>query len=190
MSAVVENLLRLARHADVSGRPAMRDAVLTLAVAEGGADNVVLAERCRRLLIKHRPDHWFAASVTLGHALTRPKVAQALEKLRLMYPPARVSHMLLRAEAARGPYAGWKLPIARVLEDLTPAKVATPAIANGRAKPRTANPAPALTFPGGDRDLAVDPDGKMALFYLSVLLAIAILLNSVLRPTSSDTKAA
>src|SRR4051794_29326230 len=73
MSAVVEDLLRLGWEANADGRPGMRDALLTMAVAEAGADDAVLADRCRRLLIAHRPDHCFAWSTTVGHALRRPK---------------------------------------------------------------------------------------------------------------------
>ena len=50
-SATVEGLLRLAWLAEVEGRPRLRDAVMTLAVAESGPGDAVLAERCRRKLV-------------------------------------------------------------------------------------------------------------------------------------------
>lgn len=200
MSAVVEDLLRLAWEANAAGRPGMRDALLTLVVAESGADDAVLAERCRRLLVAHRPDHCFAASATLGHALSRPRVIGALGKLRLMYPPVRVRHLLRRAEAARGAFTGHSLPLARVLEDLSLDRAVAPAAA-GRARRREADPAQALPFPGSgvpgagaaaglSRAASRDPDGELALFYLSVLIAIAVLLDGILRRPASDTKAA
>jgi hypothetical protein len=197
MSSVVEDLVRLAWQADAGGRAGARDALLSLAVADGGAEDPVLAERCRRLLAAHRPDHWFAVSATLGHALTRPKVADALATLRLMYPPVRVRHLLLRGDAARGPYTGRVSSLSRILHDLTPTPGARRR-ADGRRRPSVASTA--LPFAGvaaragtgleRGRDENPDPDGSIAIFYLSVLLAIAVLVNSVLRPSTTDTRAA
>ena len=64
MGTLIEDLLRLAWQADRDNKPGLRDAVLTLAAAESGSESVVLAERCRRLLVARRPDHWFATSPT------------------------------------------------------------------------------------------------------------------------------
>jgi hypothetical protein len=182
MSEMVEDLLRLAREADKANRPGMRDALLTLVVAESGADDAVLAERCRRLLVAHRPDHCFAATATLGQALQRPQVAAALGTLRGMYPPVRVRHLLLRAEAAHGPFQPHRLPTARIVEDLSLNRAVAPAAAR-RRRPDNSRPLP---FPTPSRHDQVDPDGKMAVFYASVLFALALLLESVLLPGSSD----
>lgn len=132
MAAVVEDLLRLAWRANADGRAGMRDALLTLAVAESGADDAVLAERCRKLLVAHRPDHCFAGPMPIGHALARPKVAETLRKLRFMYPPVRVRHLLLRGGAAGGPYTSPDLPLWRVLEDLAPDRKSAAAVVYGR----------------------------------------------------------
>lgn len=196
MSARVGDMVRLAWRAGAGGRPGMRDALLTLVVAESGADDAVLAERCRRLLVRNRPGHCFSRSATLGHALTRPRVKDALRKLRWMYPPARVRHLLLRAEAARGPYAGPALPLDRVVEDLAvdlrPALVGAAGRPERQAVPFPAPaPTPVGTTAGGGGSEGAGPEGQVAIFYLSVLLAIAVLLNSVLRPAASgETKAA
>ena len=197
----VEDLLRLAWLANADGRSGMRDALLTLLVAESGADDAVLAARCRRLLIAHRPDHYFASTTTLGQALGHPKVVAALGTLRRMYPPVRVQHLLLRGESARGPYQPYPLPLARILEDLSPDRGA---VLVGRARRRPSEAARSLPFPSVDssrlglaasgsksvRQGGPDPDGTIAVFYVSVLLALAILLENVLKPSSQDTKAA
>ena len=60
-----EDLLRLAWEAEHDGRRALRDALLTLAVAESGPDDA-WAERCRARLVAERPDHF------LGEFATRP----------------------------------------------------------------------------------------------------------------------
>ncbi len=188
MSAVVEDLLRLARAADEDGRPGMRDALLTLVVAESGAEDAVLAERCRRLLVAHRPDHCFAATATLGQALQRPQVAAALKTLRGMYPPVRVQHLLLRAEAAHGPLSPHRLPLNRIVEDLALDRTVAPAAHRHRV-----DQSRPLPFPSPTRIDQLDPDGKIAIFYASVLLALAILLETVLVPPSTHdtgTKAA
>jgi hypothetical protein len=87
LSTTVEDLLRLAWRAERSGRPNLRDALMTLVVAESGPEEAVLAERCRRLLIARQPDHWYATTTTLGQALAHEKVAAVIERLRAMFPP-------------------------------------------------------------------------------------------------------
>ena len=182
MAIVVEDLLRLAWQADMDSRPGMRDALLTLVVAESGAEDAVLAQRCKRLLIAHRPDHCFASATTLSQALRRPQTAAALTTLRRMYPPVRVRHLLLRSGAANGPYVGFDLPIARVLEDLVIDRRVAPAASSARLRRRDALAARPLPFSFS----VSDPDGTVAVFYLSVLLALAILLESVLKPPAQD----
>ncbi len=78
MATAIDDLLRLAWQAEWDGKPGLRDALLTLAVVDGGTENAVLAERCRRLLVARRPDHWFAVTPTLG---------QAIEAILLRPPP-------------------------------------------------------------------------------------------------------
>jgi hypothetical protein len=185
MLTAIEDLLRLAWQAEDDGKPGMRDALLTLAVADSGAEDAVLAERCRRLLVARRPDHWFATSATLGQALAHSKVAAALARLRATFPPVRVRHLLLRGEALRGPYAGRPDPLARVVEDLT---------RSGRRRAGATAGAHALPFPGPvsapERPAEPDSDAALVVLYFSVLLAMAVLIKSVIEPASRDTRAA
>ena len=186
-SATVEGLLRLAWLAEVEGRPRLRDAVMTLAVAESGPGDAVLAERCRRKLVARQPDHWFGTSATLGQALTHQKVASALSKLRTMFPPVRVQWMLTRGAVQRGPFTGRPLPFARVLSDLglTPERAANRD--RRRALPFAPLEPPALY--GGVVDAA-----SLAPFYLAVLVSIAVLVQVVREEKAGardgDTKAA
>src|SRR6187431_2978979 len=98
-----EDLLRLAWHADREGRGRMRDELLMLAVAESGPGDAVSAERCRKLLVAGRPEHWFTSFATVGQALGHPRVAAEIDRLRITYPAARIQQILLRFEAQRGP---------------------------------------------------------------------------------------
>ncbi len=161
-----EDVLRLAWQADRDGRPGMRDALLTLAVAESGPDGAVAAERCRRKLVAGRPDHWFAPFPTLGQALANARVARALDRLRATFPEARVRRLLMRGDVRRGPYRG-RPSLSLILDDLLgpgPGAVQEP-------------PLP-------------DDHAELFRFYLNVLLAIAFLLASVVSPSAKDTKAA
>jgi hypothetical protein len=192
-SAVVEDLLRLAWQANTDGRPGMRDALLTLVIAEGGPEDAVIGERCRKLLIAHRPDHCFAASTTIGQALSRPRVASAMTTLRRMYPPVRVQHLLLRASAARGPFELHALPLARVVDDLLLDRSIAPAAASARERRREAAtgrpvPFPAASVSGGEfgAGLNLPLDDEVARFYVAVLLSLAVLLDNVLRPAGGD----
>src|SRR5262245_50176040 len=103
---LAEDEVRLALRAHQEGRAAVRDSLLTLAVADAGLDDIVWAERCRRWLVAGRPGHLYASFPTLGRALADPRVAEALERVRKTFPPVRVRHMLLRADAQQGPYTG------------------------------------------------------------------------------------
>jgi hypothetical protein len=181
MSDVVEGLMRLAWHAESDGKPGTRDALLTLVVVESLAEDAVLAERCRRLLVARQPGHWFAAAPTVSQALARDRVASALAKLKSMFPPVRVRHLLLREEARRGPYTGRSPSLTSLMDDLIP-------LPEGR---RIAMPH-ALPFPAGRsaQYSETDPDGKLAAFYFSVLLAMAVLLQGVLEQSSTDSRAA
>jgi hypothetical protein len=171
LSTTVEDLLRLAWWAERSGRPNLRDALMTLAVAESGPEEAVLAERCRRLLVARQPDHWYATTATLGLALGHERVAAVIERLRAMFPPVRVERLLMKAAAEAGPYEP-PAPLRRVFEDLGLIPVR-----GGRAQ------APTLRFPGpwGDDD-AADADRharELAAFSLTILLAMAVLIRAV-----------
>lgn len=169
-----EEYLRLAWHADRDGRQGMRDALLTLAVAESGPENAVLAERCRRRLVAGRPDHWFASFPTMGEALAHPRVVDALREIRAVYPPVRVRHLLLRLDALRGPYSKRPRPLSRVVDDLV----------GPQKRRRRIQEAPAIPFPD-------DPTSAAAVttFYLTILLAIAIFMESTLKPASQEKAA-
>jgi hypothetical protein len=190
MGTSVEDLVRLASWADNEGRSGTRDALLTLAVAEGIADEPALAERCRLLLSTRTPDHWFGTSDRQSEALKTPRVAEALSKLRAMFPPVRVQHLLLRADAERGPYTGQAVSLARLFKKLTmippPSVPNTPLPPLARRDLRTRS----LPFPVPIEVKPVDPDGKIVALYWSVLVAMAALLNTVLEPAARDTRAA
>lgn len=166
-----EELLRLAWQVAAEGKPGTRDALLTLAVAESGPTDAVLAERCRRLLVARQPSHWFATTATLGQALTHPRVAGALAKLRAMFPPVRVQRLLMRFDAAHGPFTGARPPLNRVLRELTLAPEA----------PARSRPTRARLFSG-----QAEPDGSVEALYFAVLLAMAVLLESVVARGQSD----
>jgi hypothetical protein len=195
-----KDLLRLAWQADRDGQAALRDALMTLGVVESGPGEVVAAERCRRWLITTRPDHWLASFQTLGQALGHPHVVQAIGRLRATFPAARVQHLLLRNDAARGPYTGNPAPSALLLDELLAPTagvfaefdIPTPAPAVD-AEPRS-DEVPAFPFPVGGSaaaatDGAADPAALLA-FYQAVLFAIAMLLAIVIPATAKDNKAA
>lgn len=185
-----EDLLRLAWQVGGEGKPGTRDALLTLAVAESGAGDAVLAERCRRLLVARQPGHWFASTATVGQALTHPRIAGALTKLKAMFPPVRVQRLLLQFDAAHGPYTGGPTPLVRVLQGLSLAPEESPVAPVRTAAPRSQPRA--LPFPGAATP--ADPDGAIGALYLAVLLALAVLLQDVVArhpvTSASDTRAA
>ena len=188
MVKAIEDLLRLAWQADGDDKPGLRDALLTLAVVDSGTENAVLAERCRRLLVARRPDHWFATTPTLGNAMAQPRVAAALGRLRATFPPVRVQRHLLRYAVQGGPFTGRSPSLTRVLEDLSlvpeEGKTSSRPDAAGRHRLQ------ALPFPGTGAGTGTDPDGSLAALYLTVLLAMAVLLNAVIEPASCDSQAA
>ncbi|WP_435010404.1 hypothetical protein P12x_001669 [Tundrisphaera lichenicola] len=113
-----EDLLRLAWEADHDGRQSLRDALLTLAIAESGPDDD-WAERCRNRLVSERPGHYLGVYPTVAQALIDPRVIKARDRLRCKYPAERVEWLLLRARAARGTYTGRGESIEAMIEDLT-----------------------------------------------------------------------
>ena len=192
-TAAVEDLLRLAWQADVDGRPGMRDAILTLTVAECGPADAVLAERCRKLLAARRPDHWFATSATLGQALSHKKVIEALARLRATFPPMRVARLLMKGAVLGGPFLGRPLPLSRVLCDLSlePEDRATK---DKHLSSRPLETARALPFPGaattnGPADSS-GPDPALIALYWSVWVAMAALLSTVVEASARESRAA
>lgn len=175
ISTTVESLLRLAWRAETAGKPKLRDAVMTLAVAESGPDESLLAERCRRLLIAREPHHWYATGTTLGHALAQDRVAAVVEKLRAMFPPVRVERMLFRGEVEDGPFRETVVPLRRVFEELNliPAR---PGSSSGARRPRNT-----LLFPTpDDREDGDARRREMGAFYMTLLFSMAVLLNVAL----------
>lgn len=185
MVKAIEDLLRLAWLADGDDKPGLRDALLTLAVVESGAEDAVLAERGRRLLVARRPDHWFATTPTLGNAMAHPKVAAALGRLRATFPPVRVQRHLLRYAVQGGPFTGRSPSLNRVLEDLllVPEEGKTSSRPDAAGRDRLQS----LPFPAA---AGADPDGALVALYLTILLAMAVLLNVAIEPATRDSQAA
>jgi hypothetical protein len=185
----VDDILRLAWQAERDGRPGTCDALMMLAIAESGPGEAVIAERCRRRLISRQPDHWLASFPTLGQALSHSRIARAVRQLRAMFPPIRVQHLLFRDDVRRGPYTGRPRPSWAFREDLV-GPAPQPHRESGRAEaPSSETEVAALLFPPGSKD-AADPNATVLVYYLTVLLAIAILLASVIPPSAQDTQAA
>jgi hypothetical protein len=196
-----EDLLRLAWQANRNGQPTLRDALMTLAVVESGPDEAVYASRCRRWLIAKRPDHWLTSFATLGQAVNHPRVVQAIERLRSSFPPARVRQLLFRDNVLRGPYQERSIPISLMVDDLLGTSVAghsaerVPTAPISRGRETGSHEVPALPFsaPGGDFSAnaeAEDDAASLLVTYLTVLMAMAILLASVLPPSVKDSRAA
>ena len=196
------DLIRLAWEAEHDGRSRLRDALMTLAVAEGDPETP-WARRFRDRLIDARPDHFLAGFSTVAGALQDPRVVEARDRLRLKYPPVRVQSLLLRARAARGPYLGRVESIEAMIEDLVGPVEAGAGSEYLRKHAAEASRGPTrwnragLTSPlvlayspigPGPLNSADWPesgpetgdlDEATSAFYLTVLLAIAFLLASV-----------
>jgi hypothetical protein len=200
------DVLRLAWEAEHDGRTRLRDALLTLAVAESCPGDA-WAERCRTRLVSDRPDHFFAHFATVARALEDPRVVDARDRLRLKYPPVRIEWLLLKARAARGPYLGRPESLDAMIEDLAGATAEAENVRRDAAQPsrgpmhRQLAPRPlafALAYPSIPTGLEERPDrpaygtspvedeaipdpssDDLPTYYLTVLLAIAILLASV-----------
>ncbi len=188
MMNTIEDLLRLAWLANSDEKPGLRDALLTLAAVDSGRDDAVLAERCRRLLVARRPDHWFATTPTVGSAMSHPQVAAALARLRTTFPPVRVQRHLLRYEVQSGPFTGRSTSLNRVLEDLSLVPDEAKTKPRSRPVPINQDRAQALPFPGTSTQ--IDADGSLSNFYLTILLAMAVLLKTVTEPSSLDNSQA
>jgi hypothetical protein len=174
-----DEVLRLAWFADRDGRAGRRDALVTLALTVGAAENAAWTERARAWLIARRPDHVFAAFPTIEAALANEQVAEALMRLGRIYPPGRVRWLLQRAAVRQGPYTGRRESLAIVLDDLFRSrKQAGDHSGRGAASDGSTPP------------LSDETRAELTTFYLTVLLAIAVLLDSVLRRPGQGNKAA
>jgi hypothetical protein len=197
--------LRLAWQAARDGRLGMRDALLTLAVASSGLGDRPWAERCWRWLVAHRPAHPFAKYPTLAEALADPRIIATIGRLRTAFPPLRVRWLLQRADVLRGAYTGRRASLSIILDDLLGADGLRATRRNGSllADPIVSEPPSfedhdptppifPLGWPLRGSDAKAEEDGVHALFvfYLSVLLGIAILLASALKPREEETRAA
>jgi len=206
---VAEDCLRLAWEADRDGRRKLRDSLLTLAVLESGPGDP-WAERCRARVVAERPGHYLGDYPNIRLALADFRVIEARERLRIKYPEARVLGLLLTARAARGPYLGRVESLESIVEDLAgPAAVAenvrrdAAEVARGplSARLRALRPAASgLASSGGagwsepgeppTAGAGADRPEDFAHFYLSVLIAIALLIAPTQPgwPGSSDRR--
>lgn len=176
----VEDDLRLAWQADLDGRVGRRDALLTLAAAGALPETPWLA-RCRDRLVRSRPDHLFSRFPTVSAALADPRVVGALAKIRAIYPPGKVRHLVFRDAVRRGPWTGRRPSMAVILADLFP--TLPPRRVLGRAALHSARhdvpespPTPAPS-PLPARAAA----GSALRFYLEVLMAVAVLMALVVQ---------
>ncbi len=186
-----EQLLRLAWQAERDGRSTLRDALMTLAVAESGAEDAVLAERCRRQLIAKRPDHWFASFPTCGQALANSRVKAAIERLRATFPQVRVERLLLKGDVCRGPYTGRLSPLPTLLEDLCPPAIPpAPMDTDPSSETISAFPFPGIAPSSATAPAQVEDPADVFTFYMTVLLAMAMLLASVQTSAAKDSRAA
>jgi hypothetical protein len=198
----IDDYLRVAWWARREGHMTLREAMLTLAVAEG-TPGEGWAERCRARLLAERPGHFLGAHPSLERTLADPRVVEAIRKLRGQYPPGRVGWLRFRSEVAEGPYTGELVPLAAMVDPIAgpaaeadvrrdaPEPVrgplarsrveATVAVGMTPAGPRRAASLDADIFASANEaDTASDEDASAGL-YLAVLLAIAMLLASVER---------
>ena len=182
MGTTVEDLVRLAWQSEIEGKPGTRDALLTLAVAEGDVDELVLAEKARRVLVLRRPDHWFASPAPMSQWMDNPQVVTTLSKLRAMFPPVRVRHMLMRGAAQRGPFSGRVASPSRLLLDLVPST--TPPAPHIKLK----TPKHVITPVVKAAESPVRSQEYLVAFYWSVLMAMAVLLNALMEPGTQDRR--
>ena len=196
----IDDFLHVAWWAQREGRAALREAMLTLAVAEG-TPGEGWAERCRARLLSERPGHFLGTHLSLERTLGDPRVVESVRRLRGQYPPGRVGWLRFRSEVAEGPYTGEDAPLAVIIDALAgpaaeaevrrdaPETVRGP-LARSRVEVAVgvtpAGPMRATSFDADisrsadEADTAGDEDATAG-FYLAVLLAIAMLLASVER---------
>jgi hypothetical protein len=194
----VEDTLRLAWQAARDGRPGVRDALLTLAVAESGPAEPEWSKRCWKRLVTSRSDHLFSRFPNREQALADVRVAERLRLMRAVFPPIRVKRLLERAAVLRGTYTGRRISLAIVLEELLrpdEPRRAQPneAAAKPPARPLENRPPSlmrAAAQAASERREAAERDETLSDFYLAVLLAIAMLLASTLKASDRENRAA
>lgn len=194
----VDDLLCVAWRAQLDGRGPLREAMLTLAVAEGGPASG-WAERCRARLLAERPKHFLGTHPSLERTLADPQVAEAIRRLRGQYPVGRVGWLRFRSEVETGPYTGEVAPLGTIVDALAgppaeaevrrdAAEVVRGPLARARAEVAVgatpAGPRRALVgFAEGDSSAEMpsvrEDEETASSLYLAVLLAIAMLLASV-----------
>ncbi|HEY2157167.1 MAG TPA: hypothetical protein VGH33_16180 [Isosphaeraceae bacterium] len=194
----IDDFLRVAWWAQREGRAALREAMLTLAVAEG-TPGEGWAERCRARLLAELPGHFLGTHSSLEQTLADPRVVQAIGKLRGQYPPGRVGWLRFRSEVAEGPYTGEYASLAAIIDSLAgraaeaDVRRDAPEVVRGPFARSRVEVAVGVTPTGPmrgaflDADVSASADGAVTAgdedessgLYLAVLLAIAILLASV-----------
>ncbi|MDB5353066.1 MAG: hypothetical protein JWN86_4313 [Planctomycetota bacterium] len=171
--------LRLAWQAHRDGRPGRRDALLTLAVASAESDGEPWVGRVRDFLVASRPDHLFAGFYHLDEAMSDPRVAASLKRLREAFPPARVRWLVRGSAISRGPYTGRKVRIATLLDDLLAPPRCDRRLASTPVVPK-----------GSLGSTSVETSAPILAFYLEVLLATAMLCALVLNEMPDQKRAA
>ncbi len=182
----VEDDLRLAWQDQRDGRAVRRDALLTLAAAEAAAAHsrsttttadLAWVARCRKRLVAARPDHLFAPFPTVSQAIRHPRVAAALGRLRASLPPSKVRWLGLRDAARRGPWTGRAPSLSLLLDDLL-----------GRSTPHSQGVGAA---PGPSSPVSLESAaGSLPIFYLRVLMAIAVLMEMLQPSADEESRAA
>jgi hypothetical protein len=168
-----------------------------LALAESGSADAAWAARCWQRLLVQRSDHVFARFATLEQALADRRVASVLVRLRAVYPPARVQRLLERAAVLRGTYTGRRPSLEVVLEELL-----GPAESRPSRLPDASLPAPYLPLEtqgvsskrsakaGAVPEHRESIDPEIHTMYLTVLLAIAMLLATTQRASGQGSNRA
>jgi hypothetical protein len=199
--------IRVAWQADQEGHATLRDAMLTLAIASSDPDHA-WAERCRAKLLADRPYHFLGAQPNLERALKDPRVLESIAKLESRYPLSRVRWLRMKHDASTGPYTGQTAPIHHLIDDLVgppaeaevrrdkPEAVRGP-LARSKAAVRSGSRIYQSTFDHSyiapfvksidlseeflddSTDAESAPSDSIEALYLTVLLAIALLLAVV-----------
>jgi hypothetical protein len=144
-----------------------------------------------------RADHIYARFPTLEKALADERVAGVVVRLRAVYPPMRVQRLLERAAVLRGTYTGRKPSLPVLLDELLGTEESRP-----RRLPDASLPAPYLpreaqgavskrsakAAVAAESREPLDPD--IHTFYLTVLLAIAMLLATTQRASGQGSNRA
>ncbi len=192
--------VRAAWHAQQHGNASMRDVMLTLSIAQAGADEPWTA-RCRDRLVSNHPSHFFGAHAAVSQALADPRVIHAIKKLELQYPLTRMRWMLLKLEAMTGAFLPAEPELLAMIEELASPTVATSISGDVRKhsaeamrgltpRPRAygqvhyasaqLDPPSLAADDSGETSVKLNADqGDVEALYLSVLISIALLLKQV-----------